>query len=328
MGFKKGRAARTTAARTCDNSRSTLNIQHDGDSCVSYLATNGFEYKIDVVAMEQVNIKRGTCRAVYRRPNANNFMMWLFEADLPSNAHSSTMPILYPKWVTFALEERWRAVQTSSRASPFEGKVEEWRQRLAKLDDASLHDIFSCFDAADVSGAGSVPPHPMHEISLQVEADRGLCEALFEQLLHSGWPAIEIASSLQWLVRKGLQPTPTHCRKIALQLGSLLVLRVLLIECRVDVCGLEIITGGDGASAKLPASVSAGSAGWVQHSKAALKALLARGAVLGNHVSRSKLLKRLEEDGNILWAERILQSMASSENGLPDFVIDRIGSFL
>merc|ERR1712048_400010 len=117
----------------------------------------------------------------------------------------------------------------------------------------------------------------------QVALDAELREAIFERLLQSRWSPSYVAASVRWLLQSGFQASPAHCRKTALLLGSVTVLRILLVEARVDVCGLELLEAGIGASAKQSAALALGNSGWVQHSKQALKVLLARGAVLGNH---------------------------------------------
>jgi len=99
------------------------------------------------------------------------------------------------------------------------------------------------------------------------------------------------------------------------------------MEAKVDVCGLEILETGPSEIVK---SFSVGNGGWIQRCKLPVKVLLARGAVLGDHGSRSKLLKRLERDGEILWARRILAAMGSgcSEVCFPDFVIQVVEDML
>merc|ERR1712139_483170 len=82
------------------------------------------------------------------------------------------------------------------------------------------------------------------------------------------------------------------------------------------------------ASARGRAAATKGSGAigsWMQRCKAPVKLLLARGAFLGGQgVSKSKLLRRLEEDGDQLLKVRALASLCHE---LPDQLLGCIGDF-
>jgi hypothetical protein len=120
--------------------------------------------------------------------------------------------------------------------------------------------------------------------------------------------------------------TPAHCRQTALLHGSLTVLRVMLVEARVDVRGLDLLAQAPAAATrgKLPAKNTEDNSSWVQRCKGAVKALLARGAIIGGGGTRSKLLRRLEQDGESLLRARILATLCET---LPDVLLSHIGDF-
>lgn len=199
------------------------------------------------------------------------------------------------------------------------------------------------------------------ELAAQASTDAALREVLLEVALQKrpGWSAAgaEVASAVRWLLAQGLLPTPRHCRRVALLHGGLAPLQVLLVEAAVDVRGLELLVAeerwmtleateeqADRAGAPVSSraravdvarrATAAGSigqpsnSGWVQRCKPALKALLARGAILGTQTSsKSKLLKRLEEDGNFLWAQRALDGLRRDQPDIPEPILCRIGDF-
>merc|ERR1712217_889021 len=99
------------------------------------------------------------------------------------------------------------------------------------------------------------------------------------------------------------------------------VLRLLLLT-EVNVCGLVLFESGQKKGKRNQAEGS-----WVQRSKNALRALMARGAKLGDDAPRSKLLKKLEEDGDTLWVERALDGLQRAHPELPDGVIHRVQAF-
>lgn len=105
-----------------------------------------------------------------------------------------------------------------------------------------------------------------------------------------------------------------------------MALRVLIVEARVEVVGLELFDATSISSSKHFATAGQG---WIQHCKQAVKVLLARGAVLGQHGSRSKLLKKLESEGDALWFDRVLSAIRSNEVvAFPEAVIDLLQRFL
>jgi hypothetical protein len=123
---------------------------------------------------------------------------------------------------------------------------------------------------------------------------------------------------------------------VAIGRGSLSLLRILVVEAGVDVCGLVLFdNGGAPAPAKhdlrgaLRSRESLKALQFdVQQSKEALKALMARGALLGRHAPPSKLLRKLEEDGNALWNERALDGLTKAHPEIPEVVVERLQAFL
>lgn len=166
------------------------------------------------------------------------------------------------------------------------------------------------------------------ELAAAAACSEALRELLLRSALRSGWRPRTVAAAVRWLLARGLCATPAHCRQAAMWQGSLTVLRVFLMEAHVDVRGLELLAAGGAAAKQAVVAVSGGSTSWVQHCKQALKALLARGAVLGSHSSRSKLLRRLAEDGDALWACRALASLRCAYPEAPDAVLERIRHFV
>lgn len=151
-----------------------------------------------------------------------------------------------------------------------------------------------------------------------------LAECLFERVLQRRWPPAEVARAVRWLRRRGLQCSPSHCRKAALLHASLTVLRVLLTEAHVDIRSLELLAEAPAAGVRGQAAGNSSNGGWVQRCKVAVKVLLARGAFLGGVGARSKLLRRLEEDGDTLLRARALATLCRP---LPDVLLRCIGAF-
>merc|ERR1711862_508935 len=116
----------------------------------------------------------------------------------------------------------------------------------------------------------------------------------------------------------GLEFSSAHVRKAALPHGALTPLRVLIMEARVDVRGLELLQDHRQGGAL------SGSGGWIQRCKPALKALMARGSIFGTHSLQSKLLKRVEEDGMALWIANVMDGLRRDRPDLPDLVLSRI----
>jgi predicted component of type VI protein secretion system len=124
---------------------------------------------------------------------------------------------------------------------------------------------------------------------------------------------------------------------VAIGRGSLSLLRVLLVEAGVDACGLVLFDNGGPAAPAKRADLRGALRSRdtlkalqfdVQQSKEALKALLARGALLGRHAPPSKLLRKLEEDGNSLWNARALDGLTKAHPEIPEVVVERLQAFL
>jgi hypothetical protein len=333
MGFKKGRAARARVESASVHQHEgdavdSFKIWHDSGTCVMYTANNGSEYRIDVSTMEQTNMRKGTRRAVYRQQihtGSTTWTMWQFEAR--RNGHRLHMRSQYPKWVGFALNERWQSLQISTKDDAVQKEnAAAWQRVVEKMSDATFASIFSGSTAPDTVASNSeadthdVVSYLDSQATLDEEYAKvqlitmtpksaGLRQALFDRLVICKWSPRAVADAMRWLLSRGFEASGAHCRQIALSRGSVTALRVFLIEAQVDVCGLELLEAGQNSIAK---HLTSGNGGWIQHCKLAVKLLLARGAVLGDHGSRSKLLKRLESDGDYLWARRILDAMGSN----------------
>lgn len=330
MGYTKGRARRAAEKLT----EKHIAVRHDGTS-VLYEASNGRTYKIDVLDMIQLNLSKGTRRNVHRHQgHGKNWSMWQYEAERAEGrnyTHSKTTLVQYPKEVCIALEDRFRHVRAAASLAELEGaqavdrqRAESaWRRKLASFNGQRLREVFA-----------EVPTAPCAEEELcagalasEASKDDGLREVLFEALLRQhGWPPRLVAEGIRWLRGKGLQLGAQHLRKATLLHGGLTPLRVLLMEMEppLDVMGLEILV--DHRCAVVTNGNTSGG-GWVQRCKPALKALLARGAVLGSHSLQSRLLKRVEEDGMSLWVERVLESLRRCRPEVPDLVLSRIADF-
>eukprot|EP00928_Gymnodinium_smaydae_P039552 TRINITY_DN26998_c0_g1_i1.p1 TRINITY_DN26998_c0_g1~~TRINITY_DN26998_c0_g1_i1.p1 ORF type:complete len:374 (+),score=46.81 TRINITY_DN26998_c0_g1_i1:29-1150(+) len=357
MGFKKGRAARAAKAKEQafeEAHTDSANIQHDGGSRVSYTACNGCRYEIDIATMEQTNLDKGTKRVVHRRikkldyKEDKTWSIWQFEATRERGTRCSLRGdltyIQYPKWVGFALEDRWQEWTSNSKSSDVaKAHVEAWRRVIAKIDDSNFLSLFSSSAAAESHREQATPNDTSKildeldsdtklDVGLAktqmlaiVDEDRSLQTVLFERLVQSKCSPVAVADGVRWLIKHSFTPDASHCRTLALTSGSLSGLRVLLVDASVDVGGLVLIQSGSSASAK---QFSASSGGWIQQSKQAVKALLARGAVLGCQGSRSKLLKKLEADGEQLWANRVLAAISDSSWDVPDAVQQLLEQFL
>eukprot|EP00435_Cladocopium_sp_Y103_P017137 s2127_g4.t1 len=201
--------------------------------------------------------------------------------------------------------------------------------RGGRLEDLYLYLKATKYDLQPARSRDQLFPGTQEVRALASEAskDDGLREVLFEAVLRQhGWPPRCVADGIRWLQRKGLQLGAQHVRKATLLHGGLTPLRVLLMEMEppLDVMGLEILV--DHRCAVVTNGNTSGG-GWVQRCKPALKALLARGAVLGSHSLQSRLLKRVEEDGMSLWVERVLESLRRCRPEVPDLVLSRIADF-
>lgn len=352
MGFKKGRAARAKAKIASDSMHDgealgsdSFNIWHDDGSCVYYTACNGSEYRIDISTMTQTNVRKGTQRTIYRQQIntvSSTWIMWQFEAR--RNGHRLHMRSQYPKWVGFALNERWQALKSHGNETNSEMDHDTaWSKVVNELDEAAFASIFepyianapllehesnSCAVGSDLANLVAVDQKQLRtRLTRATSRDANFHQALFDRLVLCKWSPKSLSNAIRLLLKQGFQASGEHCRTIALCCGSVMALRVLLVEAKVDVYGLEIFQAGPGSIVK---NLSVGNGGWVQRCKLPVKLLLARGAVLGDHGSRSKLLKRLECDGDSLWARRILDSMRSSCSDIffPDFVIQIVEDML
>lgn len=331
MGFKKGRAARAAAAAvTAANSYGgeNLHVEQDG-ACILYTAGDGSKYRVDLSVMQQLNLETGMERAVYRkRPETKGPWHWEFQA-YTQGARNYTPP----KCIAIALEECWQELQSDSREDASDPNAQS-RRLVAGMDDKALKKLFMKLqqqldeqgapNANDADGDADI-----EELAKVTIEDEALRHNLADRLLNTKWGTDEMLSALRCLLRCGLQPSSSHCRAAALGDGSLSLLHLLLVEARVDVIGLVLFEAGK-KSSQASVALSAGKAegSWVQRSKEALKSLMARGAVLGSHAPRSKLLRKIEEDGNMLWIERALTGFSSAHPEIPDCVSERIRSFL
>jgi len=356
MGFRKGRAAKASANAVAASAAQAavdaadadaLNILDDGEYRVHYTAHNGSRYTIHVKDMKQTNVHKGTVRTVHRRQgHGKNWTMWQFEASRAPRrnyTHSSTVYIQYPKWVGFALEERWRHA-TSATGTSCEGQryLADWKRLVNQIDEASFNTIFDASVRGDLQHSCH---HTSRDVLLQIEAamstdeadvtamirqlvntDADLQQAMFDRIVLSQCAPTRLAAVLRWLLLHGFVATRAHCRQVGLATGSLVALRVLIVEAKVDVVGLELFDAASSSSFK---HLATGGHGWIQHCKQSVKVLLARGAVLGHPGSRSRLLKKLESEVDALWYDRVLSAMRSNDvTGFPDAVLDLIQLFL
>lgn len=349
MGFKKGRAARALAAAS-DISSEALNMKvcHDGGSCVTYTDSNGSEYTVDVASMEQMNTQTGACRRVFRL--SKPWPMWQF-APATAGCRKHTPP----KCVAIALEERFNTLHEHDGDS----SMAHGCRSIAKFDEAALWKLVESLEeswkeedayktrekSASLGPTKDLTNRPAHPsraeepneddatesanhlmlLSKAVLIDAALQQVLAERVFQAQWPQEWLLRAVRCLLRTGWRPVPADCRLVALGNGSLSLLR-LLLEVRVDVCGLMLFEPGSKAKRSQAAKRSQ-SEGWVQRSKNSLRALMARGAVLGEGAPPSKLLKKLEVEGDVLWVERALDGLLRARPDLPDCVLFRLRAF-
>eukprot|EP00747_Dinoflagellata_sp_TGD_P197306 gnl/TRDRNA2_/TRDRNA2_68514_c0_seq2.p1 gnl/TRDRNA2_/TRDRNA2_68514_c0~~gnl/TRDRNA2_/TRDRNA2_68514_c0_seq2.p1 ORF type:complete len:319 (-),score=55.64 gnl/TRDRNA2_/TRDRNA2_68514_c0_seq2:197-1153(-) len=318
MGFKKGRAARAAVAAETPTD-TCLNVHHDG-KCVTYTALSGSEYRIDVAAMQQLDVNTGTCRAVFRKPGVGKFWHWEFQA-FTVGARNYTPP----KCVAAALEECWQSQQPDDGESSTGARVNTHLHRtIQTLDDQALTGLVDLLKISETK-ADDAPlaecDDELRELARAATTDKIVQQVLADRLLQTTWPIEEVVCALRCFMRLGLRPTPAHCRTVAIGRGSLTLLRVLLVEANVDVCGLVLFEVA-------PSKRSQAAGNWVQRCKEALKALMARGAILGQHAPPSKLLRKVEEDGILLWTERALDGLTRAHPELPDAIVERVSAFL
>lgn len=273
--------------------------------------------------------------------------MWQFEAARERGTRCSLRGDLtyvqYPKWVGFALDDRlkhWTCDNNPADAGNV--KVEVWRRVLGKLDDDDLTSLVEASNLSDWQGHSQ--PADSYKILEQIgnneiwdfgslktqilaaiDNDCFLQNALFERVVQSAWSHLALADAMRWLLKHSFSPEASHCQAVAITCGSLTALRVLLVEAKVNVHGFPLLQNGSSAWVK---QCTAANGGWIQKSKKTVKALLARGAILGCQSSRSKLLKKLEVDGDQLWAMRVLNAIYASDLEIPEVVIQLLEHFL
>lgn len=331
MGKKKGPAARAAislapsgdASQDRPISDEPMKVHHDGSTCVTYVGSNGSEYIIDIVLMEQLNVQTGTRRRVFRHEEPGKFCWnrWQFEAATAGCRHYTP-----PKSVAIALEECYQAFQKKHGDGSMAHK---WRHTIAELQEAALWNFMEglekwyCENNSEepMEDPGDDSAERMAALAKAVSNDESLQQVLAERILQAPWPDKQLTRAVRCLLHIGWQPIPTNCRSVALSSGSLGLLR-LLLETGVDVCGLVLFEHGQKKGKRSQADGS-----WVQRSKNALRALMARGAVLGDDAPRSKLLKKLEEDGDILWLNRALDGLGRAHPELPDCIFNRLRGF-
>jgi hypothetical protein len=331
MGFKKGRAARAAAAIMADGpTEDSLHLRHE-DTGVVYTASSGSEYRIDVSSMQQLDVETGLRRAVFRKPwktvyGYGKLPHWEFEA-----ATEGARNYTPPKCVTIALEERWQALHAQQEES---AASEQWHRKILDLDDEALISLVDLLDLVDSSA--SKPHVDLADLAEAASSQDIVRQVLADRVLRAAWPIQEVVRAVRSLMRLGLRPTPAQCRLVAIGLGSLSLLRVLLVEADVDVCGLVLFeaTGAASSGKTGPRGVKRSKESLkalhfdVQQSKGCLKALMARGALLGQHAPPSKLLRKLEDDGNALWNQRALDGVTRAHPEIPDVVLERMRAFL
>ena len=314
---------------------------------VVYTAENNSEYRIDLTDMTQVNMATGTIRRIHRRVNNTTIrtpIIWQYEGDRIQSEHRVSIPLVqYPKEIALALERTFREVLGANYGIGYEPVAYTrssaiWRIRLSKAPKYYMQLLlFHCASAP-------MAPHRLRRgrwprqqgdelgaLSLVVEArlSEGLREALFEMVLcqHDWYPYL-IEQALWWLVERGLILTPNHVRKIALLHGGITPLRIAF-EHQVDMRGVTLITDHYLWRRTTLLGSKASPGGWVQRCKPAIKALLGRGALLGDSSSQSEsqLLSKIEEEGGVLWTKRVLMGLRRERPSIPEVVMGRIATF-
>eukprot|EP00933_Yihiella_yeosuensis_P020180 TRINITY_DN16248_c0_g1_i1.p1 TRINITY_DN16248_c0_g1~~TRINITY_DN16248_c0_g1_i1.p1 ORF type:complete len:366 (-),score=73.09 TRINITY_DN16248_c0_g1_i1:191-1195(-) len=327
MSSKKDRKAggrQQKAASTCDD------LRHVGSSCVIYKACNDIQYKVDVNNMIQKNLSSGTIRTVVRQEGTDTVpSRWYFL----KNGNK----VRYPLDVAHGLEDCFRSLRLLDSSQKTDIEIDDretlsWTHVLASIDADTFRKIFFSSNStgtedSEASVAAStnevVAEHSPRSLAERAVSDEALQEELLEAVLkQSDWSEEDAAEAIRWLVARGLKVNTSHCRKAALLHGGLGPLKVLLVEESVDVRGMVLLLPGTSTRDR-------GSTGWVQRSKAAIKALIARGALLGDQKSgsKSKLLRRLEEEGEAAWAKRCICSLQRDRPELPDVVTSRIAEY-
>lgn len=351
-----GHAARSRAAR--------VGVRAEGEVGVRYCAHNGCEYRVDVSRMVQTKLATGSRRSVLREVLEGFGVAWSFDScRRGGRSDQCAVYTPYPSEVCAVLEHRYRTHCAAALVVQKDPRSTEAQEAAVnKLTNAALRTVFglnvtesttgteltttSGDDSDKGFGTHRVSPDPIasappdapaaacsnsRRVKLKAAArlaarvgpaEPALADCLFERVLRSKWSQVEVAAAVSWLLRRGFQFSPAHCRKVALLHGSLMVLRVLLVDARVDVRGLELLSEAPRAAARGRAACADG--GWVQRCKAAVKVLLARGARLGGAGTRSKLLKRLEDDAQALLRARALATWCQA---LPDVMLGHIADY-
>mgnify|MGYP003334172597 CR=1 FL=1 len=232
MGAKKARTAKILSQR---EQQRAIGLRQSG-TCLTYGASNGGQYRIDVMQMEQVNFQTGTRRKVHRRQGqGKNGIMWLYEGQRAAGCSDDRSKVSlnqYPKEVCVALESCFRAAQIISATEEAEGwnaarlmqKMDTWRYKLEDLPKHQLQMVFLRWLAATWA-----------------QKDYALREVLLELVLSQRqWPPKKVAQDVQSLIDMGLVPTPTHACKAALIHGGLTPLQVLLQQ-KVDMRNIELL---------------------------------------------------------------------------------------
>lgn len=304
-----------------------LRIQLIGDeddaslpSGVQYTAHNGETYEISITKMEQTHLENGSVRKIQRlRPTLWRFFMkgdyhGAYPADvqeeleqifLARNAPSST----WARDVIHPASSRNRAV-----ARPKE---------IAKLKTLPSGVVPSAEDLMGIPLASIVTlERSLPEQSLALEALTAILEILLAAA-ESGGPADagDAAALLKRLAtRHGLRCSIEHARRAGLVIGSMQLLRAVLVSTP-DLClvGADIF---DKRYAKLKMNDSG--------RKNSIRCLLARGMRLGSKdcTPSSKLLRKVEEDAAPQWTTRWLDSAMLAYPTLPESMRSRVLAFV
>mmetsp|Transcript_2657 Transcript_2657/g.7933 ORF Transcript_2657/g.7933 Transcript_2657/m.7933 type:complete len:306 (-) Transcript_2657:112-1029(-) len=266
-------------------------------------------YSVDVSAMSQKSLDKGTRRQVMRTG-----AVWFYGASASSNASGLD--------ADHAAGARWSRYETA-----LQRLLEEAYQEHSAAGGRKR----GAEGAKEGSGDGPREAMVSEQAAALVEAategglGEGEARAALDAVLAPGVALPAVLRTLRALTeRHGVRCTEDDVRRVVLCVGSVAALQLILRSSPdLQIVGLDIFERRfDPRFAGLKINDDG--------LKRCLKAVLARGARLGqpSSVPASKLLRKLDVDASPAWAARFLESMAQAGWELPEPLQARVEAFL
>jgi len=296
---------------------------------VEHVTVSGDRCVIDVGKMRQLNCRTGLQQPVCRKRNQGQWK-WQYGTREKNGAQEKTKEktkwATYPAEVCEKLERAYHehlgahygfhdgASTGSMGPSEMSGKVEISEPVRKESSDSlfeapspeSLNETLEYLEAAQPKTLSPEEGASVRSVALSTGAD----------------PRIAFRTLRMLVRRHGIRCTLDDVRRAALLLGSMAMLQLVLSsDPSLQLVGMHIF------DRRYPGQFKLNEEG----RKRCLKALLARGALLGpsNYVPTSKLLRKIEADAFALWSHRYLDSVAAAGfPELPDHARHAIGQFL